>query len=469
METRFYVTLKNTKEGHPQKAMIEMPIQEDELRRGIRYVSNGGRDEVSIEELEMPRALEFIAALVGTDTETDIYHLNAIASLCSDVNSKESINVESIGLYTKENKVTSMKQLANVLMQAVRIPYYAYGEEECEIYSEIFKPEVIYGYMQTNPAGLDGLLRETDIVDHLHYAQVGREAVSRDEVLLGERGYLDKTKTLLCSIRLDAYDWEDIYKAAGLESPAIMEIKELTEKHHSMGRLESPELDPAIQPVVTILWSESDRLREGEQMLLAKADLLFRELDAEQYDKPGCNKTQFSIAYTLNGELSTYEGRQDFGDGDGSMIAHIKAYHKRCAKDEHWKNDVLHYGGGPEAWKKAEAEHDMILEELVPYMQLHCSLAGMEQAAADALDILSKIGEPDGMERADIAYHTAIQAYIAECRHRLNTATGEYHLPERPQKEDFTDSVKDIREAESAHTGKCKEQEKQKVRKRAGR
>ena len=197
-------------------------------------------------------------------------------------------------------------------------------------------------------------------------------------------------------------------------------------------------LDPAIQPIVTILWSESDKLRDSQQMTLAEADRLFGKLDAA-HTEPGYDKTEFSIAYTRNGELSTYEGRQDFGDGDGSLIEHIKAYHEHYAKDEHWKNYVLHDGGGPEAWEKDVAEREMILTEFVPYMQLHCNLAGMEQAAADALAMLSGIQEPDGVERTNIAYHTAIQAYVAECRHELNTATGEYHLPDYLKKEDFTD------------------------------
>ena len=114
-----------------------------------------------------------------------------------------------------------------------------------------------------------------------------------------------------------------------------------------------PELDPAIQPVVTILWSESDKLRDGQQMPLAEADRLFGELDAAH--GPGYDKTSFSIAYTLQGELSTYEGRQDFGDGDGGLIEHIRAYHEHYAHDESWKNHVLHTDG-PEAWEKDVAD-----------------------------------------------------------------------------------------------------------------
>ena len=197
-----------------------------------------------------------------------------------------------------------------------------------------------------------------------------------------------------------------------------------------------PELDPAIQPVVTILWSESDKLHDGQQMPLAEADRLFGELDTAH--GPGYDKTSFSIAYTLQGELSTYEGRQDFGDGDGGLIEHIKAYHEYYAHDESWKNHVLHTDG-PEAWEKDVAEREMILTVFVPYMQLHCNLADMEKQADEVLALLAEPPEPDGVDRTNSAYYTALKTYVTECRHELNTATGDYHLPDCPKKEDFTD------------------------------
>ena len=40
----------------------------------------------------------------------------------------------------------------------------------------------------------------------------------------------------------------------------------------------------------------------------------------------------------MNGQPDNYEGRQDFGDGDGSLIQHIQSYHEYYAKDENWKN-----------------------------------------------------------------------------------------------------------------------------------
>ena len=73
---------------------------------------------------------------------------------------------------------------------------------------------------------------------------------------------------------------------------------------------EATSLNPAVQPVVTILWSESDKLQEGEQLPLARADALFKALDEEkrsEREKPGYtggwyDKTKFRIDCTFHGE-----------------------------------------------------------------------------------------------------------------------------------------------------------------------
>ena len=191
-------------------------------------------------------------------------------------------------------------------------------------------------------------------------------------------------------------------------------------------------LDPSIQPIVTIIWSESDKLRDGQQMTLAEADTLFHQLDAAH--GPGYDKTKFRIDFTFQGELDSYEGRQDFGDGDGGLIDHIKAFHEYYAKDEHWKNHVLH-NDGPEALEQDAAYREMMLTEFVPYLRLHCNLSEMERAATDALAAVSKIDEPDGIDRTNAAYYAALQAYVTECRGQLNSGT--YELSEAPKKENF--------------------------------
>ena len=89
--------------------------------------------------------------------------------------------------------------------------------------------------------------------------------------------------------------------------------------------------DLSAEPTVTILWSESDKLQDGEIMPLSVANRVFEELDTAQHtdrEKDGYtggwyDKTAFRIDFTLNGQPDNYEGRQDFGDGEGSLIQHI--------------------------------------------------------------------------------------------------------------------------------------------------
>ena len=202
--------------------------------------------------------------------------------------------------------------------------------------------------------------------------------------------------------------------------------------------------NPAAEPVVTILWSESPHLKDGQQMPLHEAEAVFKELDSarrHEREQPGYtghwyDKTKFRIDFTMQGQPDSYEGRQDFGDGDGSLIQHIRGYHEYYAQDESWKNHVLHHEG-PEAWEADKAQRDMLLHEFVPYMELHCNLATMEQEARRPL----RSGETLTPEQT--AYFNAVLDYVKECRPLLNQ--GQYHLPEPPQLADFDQSLQDYK------------------------
>ena len=202
--------------------------------------------------------------------------------------------------------------------------------------------------------------------------------------------------------------------------------------------------NPAAEPVVTILWSESPHLKDGQQMPLHEAEAVFKELDSarrHEREQPGYtghwyDKTRFRIDFTMQGQPDSYEGRQDFGDGDGSLIQHIRGYHEYYAQDESWKNHVLHHEG-PEAWEADKAQRDMLLHEFVPYMELHCNLAAMEQEARRPL----RSGETLTPEQT--AYFNAVLDYVKECRPLLNQ--GQYHLPEPPQLSDFDQSLQDYK------------------------
>ena len=159
-------------------------------------------------------------------------------------------------------------------------------------------------------------------------------------------------------------------------------------------------------------------------------------LDAEYPENMGYDKTKFRIDCIFQGEPDSYEGRQDFGDRDGSLIEHIQSYHEFYAQDEHWKNHVLSTGG-PEAWEQDKAHRDMLLHEFIPYMKLHCSLSQMEQAAQGRL----QSGET--LTPEETSYCNAVLSYVQECRPMLNQ--GQYQLPEPPKLSDFDQTLQDYK------------------------
>lgn len=192
-----------------------------------------------------------------------------------------------------------------------------------------------------------------------------------------------------------------------------------------------PSLDPHIQPVVTITFSESPYLEENQKMPLYEANALFQKLDADHKGGGYYDKTGFRIDYTLHGELHSYEGRQDFGDKDGSLIEHIEKFQETYLHSENWK-DFFIKEKGLEAWQEDQADRENTLNELIPYLKLHCNLSEIEQLAQEALSPEKQLSTEG------ITYFTAIQNHVNLCREKLNR--GELDLPPLPRIEEVTHS-----------------------------
>ncbi|EOS25471.1 hypothetical protein C806_01598 [Lachnospiraceae bacterium 3-1] len=189
-----------------------------------------------------------------------------------------------------------------------------------------------------------------------------------------------------------------------------------------------PTPEPNAEPIVTILWSEHSRFHDGETMSLSEANALIGSLDEATVSEDGYYKTKFRIDFVMDGQPDYYVGRQDLGDGDGTLIDHIESYHAYYENNEQWDNHVLKYGG-TEALEADKAQREMLLHEFVPYLKLHNNLSQMEQIAAKALD------ENSGMTATETAYHTAMKEYVSKCRAMVNS--GDYSLPPVPQLKDF--------------------------------
>ncbi len=198
-----------------------------------------------------------------------------------------------------------------------------------------------------------------------------------------------------------------------------------------------PTPDLGAEPIVTILWSEHSRFHDGETMNLSEANALIGNLDEATVSEDGYYKTKFRIDFVMDGQPDYYVGRQDLGDGDGTLIDHIESYHAYYENNEQWDNHVLKYGG-TEALEADKAQREMLLHEFVPYLKLHNNLSKMEQIAAKALE------ENSGMTATETAYHTAMKEYVSKCREMVNS--GDYSLPPVPQLKDFDTELEAYKE-----------------------
>ena len=301
--------------------------------------------------------------------------------------------------------------------------------------------------------GIDGLINEKPMMPEaspVERAAALIELAEKDGLRLGDGerrlimeyaeavGDTDKVMELINRLCEQGYEMQhgymDDFMKSQIESEIAVARAEQTIAH-----------DPTAEPIVTIIWSESPHLKDGQQMPLHEADAIFRALDSskrmerEQPDYTGgwYDKTKFRIDFSFQGQPDNYEGRQDFGDGDGSLIEHIRGYHEYYAQDESWKNHVLKHEG-PEAWEADKAQREMLLTEFVPYMELHCNLSRLEQEAQ------TRLTSGDTLTPEETAYYGALENYAKECRPLLNQ--GQYQLPEPPKLSDFDQSLQDYKE-----------------------
>ena len=198
-----------------------------------------------------------------------------------------------------------------------------------------------------------------------------------------------------------------------------------------------PPPDSNAEPTVTIIWSEHSRFHDGETMSLSEANALIENLDKATVAEDGFYKTKFRIDFVMNGQPDNYIGRQDLGDGDGTLTDHIEKYHAYYENNADWDNYLLH-SGGTEALEADKAQREMLLHEFVPYLKLHNNLSNMERIATKALQ------ENGNMTPTETAYHTAMKEYVSKCRTMVNS--GDYNLPPAPQLKDFDTELADYKE-----------------------
>lgn len=184
------------------------------------------------------------------------------------------------------------------------------------------------------------------------------------------------------------------------------------------------------EPVVKVVWSESPDVEENHYYSFSEANALFKKLDKEIHEnreKPEWNgtwyqKTSFEIISIIDGELDVYEGRQDFGDGDGSLLNHIETWRdyyksaKGIAAARYMKFDA--------------AERVELYDKFIKYLKQHLDLSIIQASAYEALKGLST------EDVAEIDYYNELIKHTNECRATLNNGIPE-EFPQIPQKSEI--------------------------------
>ncbi len=260
-------------------------------------------------------------------------------------------------------------------------------------------------------------------------------AATYPDDMLGEEIYTGVTFQKL----YDMLSVDDIYSIMGVDDSSIRErcfskIAELMQVDYSViydKWLNSEIHDifaPTIQPVVTILWSESPYFETGQKMPLNIADKLFAHYDNEFPREQGYDKVKFRIDFTYNGLRDNYIGRYDIGDRENGLIKHIENHFKENLNPSFL--EAVRETSGQKSVDEVKSEADKALSFFVPYLQLHINLSELE-------DVSNKALADKNVLETDKAYYSAMCDYVHNSRVTLNNAVGEMKLPEPPQKEDF--------------------------------
>ena len=184
---------------------------------------------------------------------------------------------------------------------------------------------------------------------------------------------------------------------------------------------------------VKILSTKSTEFDTGREMPLHEANSRFKDVDQlthELYGDRSYDKTKFQLNFSLNGEQVVYEGVQNLGNLEGSLIDHIR-------NDENMQVYNRYY-------YDLNAVHDPTKADrirnngsflLVPYLESHISLSNKETIIQEQLhnsDVLTIEANAD--------YLHAMEDYIQESRYCLNVG---YDLPAEPRKVDFDQNLAD--------------------------
>ncbi len=203
------------------------------------------------------------------------------------------------------------------------------------------------------------------------------------------------------------------------------------------------------EPIVRIVHTESEYLKEGQEIPFSEADELFLSIDLKTREKYGedslrFDRTVFEIEYMEYGRMHIYSGYRDLGRDGDSLIAQM----------------VEH------AQRETNEKYDHIIEDFVPYLNGHKSVGIMERKAQQGLKNLEEnttLDREKNLEYQDC--FSAIQDYVTYSRLSMNCERNRDLLEEPDPEEYITDFEKeevfktyyDLMKKEAVQENKTKE------------
>lgn len=318
---------------------------------------------------------------------------------------------------------------------------------EIEKYPQVIEAARELAALGRNIAVVDtkGLLKETEIA--VDAAELAKKIINLQRKLdedsydhfYPDAAVQEKKITMQILTEQGKKEYLDWLNTGNLEqfSEVSAEVRE------TRGLLEHADIQwPAeLSPFVYIRFSESAGVEERDVLPIEDAAPLFGKLDRERAEsnrekgEGGYDKTAFIIYYQMNGECSSYEGRQDFGDGEGSLLDHIEAFSKYYLETEEGERMLEEMKEEDARSMKESCEY--IRDELLPFLKYYCNLHAIEEALKKEQDINGKIPIVTDRQEARCEYQRDLAAFIEESRKALSQGGT---LPKMPDIKDYEET-----------------------------
>lgn len=234
----FVGNLARYTEGVLDGRWLALPMQQKELDAALNEISKNGRDELILMDRFVRSDCTCLGELVGE--WSNINDINTIASLIEDGLSP------AVDFFAAISDISTLEELANIILQEERIPFYEYAFEDAD------DPEVMDRLSNEEKMGYTMIEQDEKLKRQLEMLTVGGvpliayidvNAIGRGLSLSGyvdlcEYGYINKTEK---GPDLSLYKMEEFTKSISADKNLEKEIMKI-QRHTEQAKPSAPVL-----------------------------------------------------------------------------------------------------------------------------------------------------------------------------------------------------------------------------------